>query len=517
MTSVYVTNVVKKVTVSPGAAGGSGGTGTNLLPLNNSWTGTNLFSNAVTAQPSSPSTVPITVKGASGQSSSLSQWRDSSNNILAEVDSIGQISTAANVYVGRGTTSGGGNKVLVLASATPPTSNAGTGAGILYSDSGSLKYRDSSGAIYVPVPLSGSKGEILAHTGTGWVKVPAGLDGEILSADSGQNSGVDWITPSGSGHTIQNPAGSSLTPRTNLQFTGGVTVTDDSGNNRTIVSISGSGSSMVIKNSGATMTARSALNFGTGFSLADDAGNDEIDISVPSNAAAGTPSLRSLGSGSTNAAAGNHTHTGVYAASNVVTVHEARTDDPHVAAGYITQTYADGLYAPASFVPDSPTNGYFLQTDGAGNTSWATGTGGGISAPYTLIGAGSGTTPMTIQGVSGQSVPLFRIEDNTTSHKFSVDQSGRVSVGGSFSMGGMIKTVADQLSRKGIVSRRFSNTTAGAGNLFEGQDEGGNAVFSVDAAGNVAGTNIGAKVIVVDTVNDVPGGTPDGTVVLVRA
>lgn len=46
---------------------------------------------------------------------------------------------------------------------------------------------------------------------------------------------IENATPSGSGHTILNSAGTALTPRTNLQFTGGLNATDDSNNNKSVV------------------------------------------------------------------------------------------------------------------------------------------------------------------------------------------------------------------------------------------------------------------------------------------
>lgn len=51
-----------------------------------------------------------------------------------------------------------------------------------------------------------------------------GADGKLTNA-----------TPSGSGHTILNSAGTALTPRTNLQFAGGLNATDDSNNNKSVV------------------------------------------------------------------------------------------------------------------------------------------------------------------------------------------------------------------------------------------------------------------------------------------
>ena len=45
----------------------------------------------------------------------------------------------------------------------------------------------------------------------------------------------------GAGHVIQDPSGTDMTQRANMQFTGGVTVTDDPTNDSTVINISGGG------------------------------------------------------------------------------------------------------------------------------------------------------------------------------------------------------------------------------------------------------------------------------------
>ena len=50
-----------------------------------------------------------------------------------------------------------------------------------------------------------------------------------------------YITGGGGGHVIEAPNGDDLAQRANLQFTGNVSVTDDSTNNRTVVNVTGGG------------------------------------------------------------------------------------------------------------------------------------------------------------------------------------------------------------------------------------------------------------------------------------
>lgn len=74
--------------------------------------------------------------------------------------------------------------------------------------------------------------------------VPEGTDTvEQVRADYATNlNTIDGIGGGGSGgHTIVNPSGSDMPAEGKLQFTGGVTVTDDSVNGKTVVDISGGG------------------------------------------------------------------------------------------------------------------------------------------------------------------------------------------------------------------------------------------------------------------------------------
>ncbi len=79
--------------------------------------------------------------------------------------------------------------------------------------------------------------------------VPEGTDTvEQVRADYVTNlNTIDGIGGGGSGgHTIVNPSGTDMPAESKLQFTGGVTVTDDSANNKTVVNITGGGGSNLI-------------------------------------------------------------------------------------------------------------------------------------------------------------------------------------------------------------------------------------------------------------------------------
>lgn len=84
------------------------------------------------------------------------------------------------------------------------------------------------------------------------------------------------------GHTIIDPNGTDMPSETGLQFTGNVTVTDDSVNGKTIVDIpAGSGSGhTIIDPSGTSMTQRSGLKFTGNVNVTDDSGNNETIVNV---------------------------------------------------------------------------------------------------------------------------------------------------------------------------------------------------------------------------------------------
>jgi hypothetical protein len=514
MTDVYVTNVVKRVTVTPGATSGGGGTGgTNYLPLNNTWTGANNWT------PSSAGAIPLTVKGALGQSVALTEWRDNSNNILAAVDNVGQISTATNIYVGRGVSAGGGNKVIVMSNATPPAGNI-IGGGVLYADSGYLRYRDSSGGVHMPISTSGTKGNILVHNGASWVSLSVGTNGQVLSSNSAQPTGLEWITGgSGGGHIIAS-AGTPYAQRATLNFIG-ATVADDAGNNRTNVTITSGASYQTIKSAGSAVTARPTLNFvnntANGVTIADNAGSTQTDVTIAVDAAAGTPSLRSLGSGATQAAAGTHAHdySSTYEAYGAVATHAAAAD-PHT--GYLTQTEADAIYAAANRgIPSGGTQGYVLaKTLGTDYVVGWVQNSATVATPLSLISTAD-SVPLTVKAFTGQTANWFQVQGGGGTNWFIVDSIGQTAIGNAAANidAAMLKVRPMSASGKGIIVRAY-NTTPTV-NLIEAQSSAGAELFSVGPDGTVTAPNIGPKLWVVGANDGTPGGAEIGDVILRRA
>lgn len=73
---------------------------------------------------------------------------------------------------------------------TTNTPSSGIGR-FWYDTTGTLKLLNSSGTLTTLSP-STTKGDIVIHNGTTQVRLPIGLDGTVLVADSSQNNGVKW-------------------------------------------------------------------------------------------------------------------------------------------------------------------------------------------------------------------------------------------------------------------------------------------------------------------------------------
>ena len=142
----------------------------------------------------------------------------------------------------------------------------------LISDSAAAKAASSVQSVNNTAPDANGNVDVVA--------LPSGgTAGQVLTKQSSTAGDADWADPASSGHTIQNPSGTDMTYRENLQFLN-AEVTDDSTNDRTIVDCKGEkgdpgqaatvsvgttttlnpGSSATVTNSGTTSAA--VFNFG---------------------------------------------------------------------------------------------------------------------------------------------------------------------------------------------------------------------------------------------------------------
>ena len=68
--------------------------------------------------------------------------------------------------------------------------------------------------------------------------VPSGgTTGQVLAKHSNTDGDVEWTDVQSGGHTIENASGTALTQRDTLQFKGGLSVSDDSTNEKTVVEL----------------------------------------------------------------------------------------------------------------------------------------------------------------------------------------------------------------------------------------------------------------------------------------
>jgi len=169
------------------------------------------------------------------------------------------------------------------------TSNPATpsvGYSALYSKYGEL-YLISLSGVEGPFGTGGAGG-------TGDVVGPASAtNGNVVLFDGTSGKLIkDGGAPLTAGHTILDE-GTPLTQRANLNFIGsGVTVTDDAGNNRTVVTIttSGGGGGHTIQDEGVSLTQRTKLNFvGTGVTVIDDSSNDATKVTITASGGGTSP------------------------------------------------------------------------------------------------------------------------------------------------------------------------------------------------------------------------------------
>ena len=166
------------------------------------------------------SVVTTMIRGAASQSANLQEWQNSGGTALASIGSGGLIKTTAqiqtptinsptdgltNMTIGTSRNIqlfsatgayGGGAQVLGIANAsTVPTSNP-TGGGVLYVDTGALKYRGTSGSAGTLVNADGTITAIdatvaTAATGVGYMGLPQNTTTTgaytIVAADAGQH------------------------------------------------------------------------------------------------------------------------------------------------------------------------------------------------------------------------------------------------------------------------------------------------------------------------------------------
>jgi len=106
--------------------------------------------------------VGLVVKATSGQTLNLQEWQDSGGNLKSYITADGSILTSStltgsgNLRVGGLSSVGGGLGVIGISNATTVPASSPTGGGILYVDTGALKYRGTSGSAQNLVSADGT-------------------------------------------------------------------------------------------------------------------------------------------------------------------------------------------------------------------------------------------------------------------------------------------------------------------------------------------------------------------------
>ena len=107
----------------------------------------------ITATANAAAVKPFIVKGAASQSANLTEWQSSAAAVLASISAAGlgtfagvTLSTTTSLSLGTPSLGGGAGVISIANATTAPTTDP-SGGGILYVESGALKFRGSSGTI----------------------------------------------------------------------------------------------------------------------------------------------------------------------------------------------------------------------------------------------------------------------------------------------------------------------------------------------------------------------------------
>ena len=243
----------------------------------------------------SAGTIGLIIKGAATQVANLQSWQDSTGAQLLAVTSTGGLSgtdnlTAIRIGSGRnvqlasntGSFAGGAGVVGIANAATIPNTNP-TGGGVLYVDTGALKYIGTSGSAATIVSASG----VVGGTTTNAL---------VIKGDSGTTEGTDLYTFNGSAaKTLNFVSGTNLT----IAETAGTWTFNVSTTPTNITSITGSTSTaLTIKSPDSSGSSSQSVNITGG--NATGAGTAGGNVNIDAGSGVATNGVINIGTASTS-------------------------------------------------------------------------------------------------------------------------------------------------------------------------------------------------------------------------
>ena len=361
-----------------------------------------------------------------------------------------------------------------------------------------------------------TKGDILTRDASALARLPVGTNGQILSADSAETTGLKWVANTGGAPTgasyVTLATDATLTSERVLTAGTGITITDGGAGSTVTIAATGSGgaptgASYVTLGLDGTLTSERVLTAGSGISITDGGAGGNVTVAA-SGLATNTPQFLTL------AATADLTNERVFTAGTGISVADAgagstytvsvnqgalthnnlsglTTGDPHTQ--YLTKatvtTAGDTLYATGASTITRlgiGTTGQVLTVSG-GVPTWATPTTGvtdhgaltGLadddhtkyiftdpaSSTRNAIVPGGDFKALVVKGSASQTVNLIEVQLNAGTVRFAVSPTGNVTGYGFDSSNRAITNVADPTAAQDAATKNYADTKVAASTL----------------------------------------------------
>jgi hypothetical protein len=324
-----------------------------------------------------------------------------------------------------------------------------------------------------------TKGDILTRDASALARLPVGTNGQILSADSAETTGLKWVANTGGAPTgasyVTLATDATLTSERVLTAGTGITITDGGAGSTVTIAATGSGgaptgASYVTLGLDGTLTSERVLTAGSGISITDGGAGGNVTVAA-SGLATNTPQFLTL------AATADLTNERVFTAGTGISVADAGAGSTYTVSvnqGALTHNNLGGL------TTGDPHTQYLTKATvtTAGDTLYATG-----ASTITRLGIGTTGQVLTVSGgVPTWATPTTGVTDHGALTGLADDDHTKyIFVDPAASTRNVITPGGDF---KALVVKGSASQTA---NLIEGQLNAGTVRFSVAASGNVTG------------------------------